>query len=122
MPVGTVIPADIVVQNKGCFLPESLILQSDGTEKPISAVRPGDPLLAYSPEGRIVQTKVRNILRHTVDEYVILTTERQTIRATAEHPFYVGRGAFKTLDILKVGDAIFARDRQSPSEHGLLPF
>lgn len=120
MPGGTFIPADIVVHNKGCFLPESLILQSDGTEKPISTVRPGDPLLAYSPEGRIVRTKVRNILRHTVDEYVILTTERQTIRATAEHPFYVGHGAFKTLDILKVGDAIFAREGQSLSEQRIV--
>jgi predicted lipid-binding transport protein (Tim44 family) len=120
MPGGTFIPADIVVHNKGCFLPESLILQSDGAEKPISSVRPGDSLLAYSPEGRIVQTKVRNIIRHTVDEYVILTTERQTIRATAEHPFYVGHGAFKTLDILKAGDAIFARDGQSLSGQRIL--
>jgi len=120
MPGGTFIPADIVVHNKGCFLPESLILQSDGAEKPISTVRPGDPLLAYSPEGQIVRTKVRNILRHTVNEYVVLTTERQTIRATADHPFYVGHGAFKTLDILKVGDVIFARDGQSLSEQRIL--
>jgi len=120
MPGGTFIPADIVVHNKGCFLPESLILHSDGTEKPISAVRPGDSLLAYSPEGRIVQTKVRNILRHTVDEYVILKTERQTIRATAEHPFYVGHGTFKTLDILKAGDAIYAREGQSLSEQRIV--
>jgi predicted lipid-binding transport protein (Tim44 family) len=120
MPGGTFIPAGIVVHNKGCFLPESLILQSDGAEKPISAVRPGDPVMAYSPEGRIVQTKVRNILRRTVEEYVILTTERQTIRATAEHPFYVGQGTFKTLDILKVGDVIFAREGQSLSEQRIL--
>jgi predicted lipid-binding transport protein (Tim44 family) len=120
MPGGTFIPADIVVHNKGCFLPESLILQSDGTEKPISTVRPGDPVLAYSPEGRIVQTKVRNILRHTVDEYVILRTERQTIRVTAEHPFYVGHGTFKTLDVLKEGDTIFAREGQSLSEQRIV--
>jgi predicted lipid-binding transport protein (Tim44 family) len=120
MPGGTFIPAGIVVHNKGCFLPESLILQPDGAEKPISTVRPGDPVLAYSPEGRIVQTKVRNILRHTVEEYVILTTERQTIRATAEHPFYVGHGTFKTIDILKVGDAVFAREGQSLSEQRIL--
>jgi predicted lipid-binding transport protein (Tim44 family) len=120
MPGGTFIPAGIVVHNKGCFLPESLILQPDGAEKPISAVRPGDPVLAYSPEGRIVQTKVRNIFRHTVDEYVILTTERQTIRATAEHPFYVGHGTFKTLDILRAGDVIFAREGQSLSEQRIV--
>jgi len=120
MPGGTFIPAGIVVHNKGCFLPESLILQPDGAEKPISAVRPADPVMAYSPEGRIVQTTVRNILRLTVDEYVILTTERQTIRATAEHPFYVGQGTFKTLDILKAGDAVFAREGQSLSEQRIV--
>jgi len=120
MPGGTFIPAGIVVHNKGCFLPESLILQPDGAEKPISAVRPADPVMAYSPEGRIVQTTVRNILRLTVDEYVILTTERQTIRATAEHPFYVGQGTFKTLDILKAGDVIFAREGQSLSEQRIV--
>jgi predicted lipid-binding transport protein (Tim44 family) len=120
MPGGTFIPSGIVVHNKGCFLPESLILQPDGVEKPISALRPGDPVLAYSSEGRIVQTRVRDILRHTVEEYLILTTERQTIKATAEHPFYVGNGTFKTLDILKVGDVIFAREGQSLSEQRIL--
>lgn len=120
MPGGTFIPADIVVHNKGCFLPESPILLADGSEKPISAVRPGDPVLAYSPEGRIVQTRVRNILHDTADEYVILTTERQTIRATAEHPFYVGHGTFKTLDALKEGDLIFAREGESLSEQRIL--
>ena len=114
MPGGTFMPADIVVHNKGCFLPESLIMQADGSEKPISAVRPGDPLLAYSPEGRIVRTRVREILRHRVDEYFILTTERQTIKATAEHPFYVGHGAFKTLEILKAGDAHLRPGRRKP--------
>jgi predicted lipid-binding transport protein (Tim44 family) len=120
MPGGTFIPADLVVHNKGCFLPESLILQSDGTEKPISSVRRGDPLLAYSPDGRIVETRVRTVLRHTVDEYVILTTERQTIRATADHPFYVGHGTFKTLDVLKEGDAIFAREGHALSEQRIV--
>jgi predicted lipid-binding transport protein (Tim44 family)/uncharacterized membrane protein YgcG len=120
MPGGTFIPADIVVHNKGCFLPESPILQADGSEKPISEVRPGDPVLAYSPEGRIVRTRVRNVLRHTVDEYVLLETERQTIRATAEHPFYVGNGTFKTLDALKEGDLIFAREGESLSEQRIV--
>jgi predicted lipid-binding transport protein (Tim44 family)/uncharacterized membrane protein YgcG len=120
MPGGTFIPAGIVVHNKGCFLPESPILQADGSEKPISEVRPGDPVLAYSPEGRIVPTRVRNVIRHTVDEYVILTTERQTIRATAEHPFYVGQGTFKTLDALKEGDRIFAREGESLSEQRIV--
>ena len=120
MPGGTFIPAGIVVHNKGCFLPESPILQADGSEKPISAVRPGDRVLAYSPEGKIVQTRVREVLRHAVDEYVILTTERQTIKATAEHPFYVGDGAFRTLEALKAGDVIYAREGAALTEQRIL--
>jgi predicted lipid-binding transport protein (Tim44 family) len=99
----------------GCFLPESKILRSDGTEIPIRAIRPGDDVLAYSPEGRIVHTKVRNVVRHKVDEYIILKTDRQTLRVTTEHPFYVGHGTFKTLDALQAGDALFVWDGQSLS-------
>ena len=113
LPGGTFIPGNIVVHNKGCFLPDSEILKSDGTVLPISAVRPGDELSAYSPEGTIVHTKVRNIIRHHVKAYILLKTDRHTLRVTAEHPFYVGQGTFKTLDALKIGDAIFAQEGQS---------
>jgi predicted lipid-binding transport protein (Tim44 family) len=120
MPGGTFMPAGIVVHNKGCFLPDSEILKSDGTKKLISAVLPGDELLAYSPEGSIVHTKVKNILRHKVKEYILLKTDRHALKVTAEHPFYVGQGTFKTLDALKIGDAIFAWDGQSLSEQRII--
>ena len=120
LPGGTFIPGNIVVHNKGCFLPDSEILKSDGTSVPISAVRPGNELVAYSPEGRIVHTKVRNILRHKVKEYILLKTDRHALRVTAEHPFYVGQGTFKTLEALKIGDAIFAGDGQSLSEQRIV--
>ncbi|MCX5841349.1 MAG: polymorphic toxin-type HINT domain-containing protein, partial [Deltaproteobacteria bacterium] len=120
LPGGTFIPGNIVVHNKGCFLPNSEILKSDGTSVPISAVRPGNELVAYSPEGRIVHTKVRNILRHKVKEYILLKTDRHALRVTAEHPFYVGQGTFKTLEALKIGDAIFAWDGQSLSEQRIV--
>lgn len=120
LPGGTFIPGNIVVHNKGCFLPDSEILKSDGTSVPISAVRPGNELVAYSPEGRIVHTKVRNILRHKVEEYILLKTDRHALRVTAEHPFYVGQGTFKTLEALKIGDAIFAGDGQSLSEQRIV--
>jgi predicted lipid-binding transport protein (Tim44 family) len=120
IPGGTFMPAGIVVHNKGCFLPDSEILKSDGTKKLISAIQPGDELLAYSPEGSIVHTKVRNILHHKVKEYILLKTDRYALRVTAEHPFYVGQGTFKTLDALKIGDAIFAWDGQSLSEQRIV--
>lgn len=120
IPGGTFMPAGIVVHNKGCFLPDSEILKSDGTKKLISAVLPGDELLAYSPDGSIVHTKVKNILRHKVKEYLLLKTDRHALKVTAEHPFYVGQGTFKTLDALKIGDAIFAWDGQSLSEQRII--
>ena len=116
MPGGTFLPAGIAVHNKGCFLPESEILKSDGTNTRISEVRPGDKLLAFSPKGDIVHARVRNVLRHSVKEYILLKTDRTLLRVTPEHPFYVGRGTFKTLDALSIGDAIFAWDGRTLSE------
>lgn len=120
MPGGTFVSANFVVHNKGCFLPDSRILKADGTETLISNVRRGDELLAYSPEGNAVHTRVRSVIRHRVDEYIRLKTDRQTLRVTAEHPFYVGNGTFKTLEALKVGDTIFSWNGQSLSEERII--
>jgi predicted lipid-binding transport protein (Tim44 family) len=114
-PGGTFIPGGIVVHNKGCFLPDNLVLKADGTEVPISTVQPGDVLLAFTSEGRVVQTRVHNVLRLEVDEHVVLGTDRETLRVTPDHPFYVGEGTFKTLEVLRVGDSIIAWDGQSLS-------
>jgi predicted lipid-binding transport protein (Tim44 family) len=106
-PGGTFVTEGLVVHNKGCFLPDSRILRPDGTESPISALRPGETLLAFEPEGRMVQARVREIVRLEVDEYFLLKTDQTTLRVTAEHPFYVGHGMFKTVEALKEGDKVF---------------
>ena len=108
MPGGTYLANDIVVHNKGCFLPDTPILRADGTPSPISEIRPGDELLAFTTTGEIVHTTVRQVIVHEVDEYVVVGTAETTLRVTREHPFYVGDGTFKTLEALKVGDRIFA--------------
>jgi predicted lipid-binding transport protein (Tim44 family) len=108
MPGGTYLANDIVVHNKGCFLPDTPILRADGTSSPISEIRPGDALLAFTTTGEIVHTTVRQVIIHEVDEYVVVGTTETTLRVTREHPFYVGDGTFKTLEALKVGDWIFA--------------
>jgi predicted lipid-binding transport protein (Tim44 family) len=109
-PGGTFVTAGVIVHNKGCFLPDSQILRADGTESMISAVRPGDELLAFNDLGRMVRTKVRDIIRHEVDEYILLKTDQITLQVTAEHPFYVGKGTYKTVEALKEGDTVFAWD------------
>jgi predicted lipid-binding transport protein (Tim44 family) len=108
MPGGTYLANDIVAHNKGCFLPDTPVLRADGTSSPISEIRPGDELFAFSTTGEIVHTTVRQVVVHEVDEYVVVSTAETTLRVTREHPFYVGDGTFKTLEALKVGDRIFA--------------
>jgi predicted lipid-binding transport protein (Tim44 family)/3-dehydroquinate synthase class II len=111
-PGGTFVTEGLVVHNKGCFLPDSQILNADGTEAKISAVKPGDELLAFKLDGRMVRTKVREVFRLKVEEYFLLKTEQTTLRVTAEHPFYVGHGTFKTVEALREGDTVFAWDGQ----------
>ena len=108
MPGGTYLANDIVAHNKGCFLPDTPVLRADGTSSPISEIRPGDELFAFTTTGEIVHTTVRQVVVHEVDEYVVVSTAETTLRVTREHPFYVGDGTFKTLEALKVGDRIFA--------------
>src|ERR1017187_5072801 len=109
-PSGTYIAGVFVVHNKGCFLPDTPILRADGTEVPIHEIRTGDKLLAFTPDGQVVRTSVRNIVTHDVDEYLEVATERTLLRVTVEHPFYVGEGTFKTLEALNVGDSVYAYD------------
>jgi predicted lipid-binding transport protein (Tim44 family) len=109
-PGGTFVTEGLVVHNKGCFLPDSPILRPDGTESPIRTLKPGEALLAFKPGGRMVQARVREIIRLGVDEYFLLKTDQTTLRVTAEHPFYVGHGMFKTVEALKKGDQVFAWD------------
>jgi predicted lipid-binding transport protein (Tim44 family) len=119
-PGGTFLAGSLIVHNKGCFLPESQILKADGTEIPISSVQPRDKVLAFTMEGSTVRTKVRSIVRTEVDQYVILRTDRATLRVTEDHPFYAGGGTFKTLELLKPGDMIMAWDGRSLTEQKIV--
>lgn len=107
---GTFIAGGMVVHNKGCFLGDTPILRGDGTAAPISDVRPGDVLLAFSDDGQILRTAVRSVLSCQVDEYLIVTTSELRVVVTPEHPFYVGQGVFKTIESLAVGDQVYAYD------------
>jgi len=119
-PGGTFLSGDLVLHNKGCFLPDSPILRADGTETMISAVKPGDALWAFKPDGHLVPTRTLSVIRLPADEYFLMKTDRVTLRVTAEHPFYVGRGTFKTVEALKPGDPILAFDGQWLAEQRIV--
>jgi predicted lipid-binding transport protein (Tim44 family) len=119
-PGGTYLANGIVVHNKGCFLPDTPILKADKTSIPISEVHVGDVLLAFTSEGKVVEAEVRKVVTYEVKEYVIVSTDRVILRATKEHPFYVGDHTFKTLESLKVGDRIFAFNGQGLSSQPIM--
>ncbi len=119
-PGGTFAANGVIVHNKGCFLPETPVLRSDGSEIPISRVRKGDELIAFTPEGQIVISSVHEVVRHRVDEYLVLRTEAATLRVTREHPFFVGAGTFKTVESLQPGDTVYAWNGESLSEQRIL--
>ncbi|MCJ7783555.1 MAG: TIM44-like domain-containing protein, partial [Desulfobacterales bacterium] len=50
----------------------------------------------------------------------LLKTGRATLRVTKEHPFYVGRGTFKTVEALKEGDLVFAWDGRWLTEQRII--
>ena len=100
----------VLVHNKGCFLPDTAILYADGSQVQISAVRPGDHLMAFDSANHLVTATVEEVITHEAAEFIVLTTERASVRVTAEHPFYVGGGRFKTIASLRVGDEVLLCD------------
>ena len=109
-PAGTFVASGLVVHNKGCFLPDTPILRADGVEVPLGRVRIGDEVMAFTPDGRMTRAVVRNVISLEVDGYLVVTTDRAELRVTAEHPFYVGNGMFRTLEVLRPGDPVYAWD------------
>jgi predicted lipid-binding transport protein (Tim44 family) len=109
-PGGSFFADGFLVHNKGCFLPDTPVTLADGSTRAISAVRPGDTVLAFDSDEALVPAKVRTILTHEVDSYLIVRTGTRELHVTEEHPFYVGAGVFKTAGALRAGDRIMVYD------------
>ncbi len=107
-PGGTFASNSILTHNKGCFLPDTPVSRSDGTQAKISQVRPGDELLAFDPEKGLVRTRVIEVLKRDAEEHLEVRTERVTLEVTPDHPIFVGGGKFKSAGLLRPGEAIWA--------------
>jgi predicted lipid-binding transport protein (Tim44 family)/ribosomal 50S subunit-recycling heat shock protein len=106
----TYIANSILAHNKGCFLPDTKILLADGSTKQISEIKIGDKLKAFDYDGSVLETTVNEIYSINAEEYFLLRTENFETKATAEHPFYIGNGIFKTAEQLQPGEEIFVFD------------
>ena len=117
--------------NKSCFLPGTKVTMFDGTKKNIEEIKAGDKILSFDPltqENK--ENKVSEPYSVKRDHYYdILTQSGEKIKATGEHPFYVGfdekgnlyRGfdnrkyddllepGFKRVEDFKIGDIVFIK-------------
>lgn len=109
-PGGVFFANNLLVHNKGCFLPDTPVTLADGGRRAISRLRAGDEVLAFTNEGVSVPTTVRHVITHEVERYLIVRTATIELHVTEEHPFYVGAGTFKTIESLHVGDPVYAFD------------
>ncbi|MFH1232155.1 MAG: TIM44-like domain-containing protein [Planctomycetota bacterium] len=104
---GTFFTQHIAVHNKGCFLPDTEILLANGRKIPISQVKTGDNLLAFTLKGEIISAPVKEIITLESDKYYEIVTNRTILHVTAEHPLYIGNKSFRLAESVNVGDHIF---------------
>jgi predicted lipid-binding transport protein (Tim44 family) len=103
----------VAVHNKGgggggCFLAGTPIHYADGTSKPIQEAKIGDRILAFTADGQVIDSLIRQVTAREVDEYFVLQTPIGQLRVTGEHPFLARPGDFREVKALRVGDSLYA--------------
>ena len=90
----------------GCFLADTPILTAEGLPRRISNIKLGDKLIAFTYDGKIINTTVIEVYTASADTYYVITTKNYEVKVTSEHPFYIGEGIFKTAKQLQVDEEI----------------
>lgn len=87
----------------GCFLPDTQVLLSDGTTKPIESIKVGDSIKTLkSPSStQLVAAKVIKTFKHQVSGYLVINNH---LRVTSEHNMYIN-GRWMTAGEIRVGDS-----------------
>lgn len=85
-----------------CFKAGTKILKNSGLVS-IEDVLIGDSVLSYNEETRTIQlSKVKNVVKRTTSNYLVIKTTSQEICVTSEHPFFIiGKGWIKAKDLIK---------------------
>lgn len=99
-----------------CFVAGTPITMADGNARPIESISVGDLVLAYDiATSRSVPARVTETFVHQNSADIVLVNG--AIRATANHPFYVG-GDWVRADQLHVGDALLSLDGMTTIQTG----
>ena len=80
----------LVGPSRGCFVPDSMVLMGDGTQKPIQDVKIGDVVVTHLGNIR----KVKNVFCYDVNETmsVIKGKGNNSITCTNNHEFWIKNG------------------------------
>ena len=104
-----------------CMTGDTPVLMADGTEKPLSEVRPGD-MVATFDQGRLAGTRVNGWRSNGFDAvYKIQTQSGRILRANERHPFLVlneGVMEWTRLKYLQPGDLLVSL-KGATDPHGL---
>ena len=96
---------------KGCFTGDTLIHTKNGLIE-IRNIKIDDEVFSYDEEkGEITLRKVTCLFEEEADEILEIQTERETIRTTCSHPFYVN-GEFKDAEQIENGDVLLSVSKQ----------
>lgn len=94
----------------GCFLADTPIALSDGTNKPISKIEIGDEVQSWNVETGLFTTfRVTEIYRTLADTYRVIN---ERIAVTETHPFYANQ-EWILAGTLQVGDVLRGQEGQS---------
>ncbi|MBC7934222.1 MAG: hypothetical protein H7Y86_02520 [Rhizobacter sp.] len=93
----------------GCFIAGTLIFTEAGA-KPIEKIAVGDKVWAFNDTtGQYGLKKVVALFRYERDTVFHIQVGKDTIKATADHPFYIA-GKWVSVAELKVGDSVKTYD------------
>jgi len=109
-PYHTYVAGGIVAHNKPCLLAGTPILMSDGSTKPIEAIKAGDMVMAFDEKtGSLREDRVSEFFEHPADNYLIIN---DTFKVTPNHPVY-SQGQWVEIGNLKVGDSLVNSEGKS---------
>ncbi|CAN5547107.1 hypothetical protein BH09MYX1_BH09MYX1_60560 [soil metagenome] len=91
----------------GCFVASTPVLMADGSMRAIETLVPGDLVMGFDRDSRMASARaVKALAVHDpVDSSGGIVVINDSLRATRNHPFYVGGRAVRAED-LKVGDVM----------------